>query len=208
MSRPVLTLVLALLPASCAAPAPQQEGPFPVAPGSKLYGRQVNFGIGLRSFDDEGFGKLDEQVALTLDYAEPIGYEHVLLEGGLHYSQEDTSQRDAMNMVQRVKAETLELSVGLNASVLVGRMRPYAGLGASMLFLNLRGLDDTSGTVFEDDETTIGGYLKGGLLFQISRTSHIGVELRHFEGGDVNLEGTELETTSDQLVFVFGSRLR
>ena len=196
---------LALLLAGCSYTGTRQEGVFEAVPRSAVHGRQLNFGSGFRSFEDEDFGELDDQIVITLDFCEPMGYEHVRLEGGLHYSQEEDDQLDSGGMRRRLKGESYEISAGINASGLLGKLRPFVGLGISMLFLNLRAIDDGSGTIFDEDDVTMGGYVKAGLLFQISRTSHMGVEFRHFEGGDASLAGADLSTGYDQVVFVFGT---
>lgn len=211
----LLLLVLVLAP-SCAAqrraptslPARQLEhDPFESLTELAIKGRQLQFGVGLRGYTDEDFGKLDDQVALALDYCEPMGFERLRLEGGIHYTHDEADDSRSGGEDVRLSASTLELSAGVNWSVLVGRLRPYVGGGAALQFLNLRGLDDESDTVFDDDDASVGGYLKAGIAFQVSRTSHIGLELRHFEGGDVDLDATELGTSYDQVMMVFGTAL-
>jgi hypothetical protein len=202
-----LPLVLVIALASCAAPSIQaqpRQDPFRAPPPLAVYGRQVSFGVGLRTFEDEDFGELDDQVAWTLDYCEPMQAGALRLEGGMHYSYDDASGTSGGEDV-RLKSKTFELSVGVNLSQLAGRFRPYMGIGASLLFLELRALDEDVDVLFDDDELTVGGYAKAGLLFQVTRTSHLGVEFRHFEGGDVTLDGQDLGTSYDQLLFVLGT---
>lgn len=189
--------------ASCAA-APQLDDPFAGPIDLAVLGRQLNFGAGVRSYEDGAFGRLDSPIVLALDYCEPMGLESVRLEGGIHYTYDEADGRSGGQDV-RLRGETVELSAGLNYSYLLQRMRPYLGLGASFAFLNLRGIDEDVDTVFDDDDVTVGGYAKAGILFQISRTSHVGVEFRHFEGGEVTLDGTDLGTNYDQFVLVFGT---
>lgn len=209
MPRILLCLALLTSCASTRAPRPAQDAhdPFPSLTALAVEGRQVQFGIGLRRYDDEDFGRLDDQVALALDYCEPMGFERLRLEGGIHYTHDEADGTSSGGDDVRLSASTLELSAGVNWSVLLGRLRPYVGGGAALQFLNLRGLDDESDTVFDDDDATVGGYLKAGLAFQVSRASHVGFELRHFEGGNADLDGTELGTSYDQLLMVFGSTL-
>jgi hypothetical protein len=186
------------------AAVPVGQDPFPALTDLALHGRQLNFGAGLRSYADEDFGGLDDQVALVLDYCEPMGLDSLRLEGGLHFTYDEADGTSSSGDV-RLHGQTLELSVGVNYSVLAGRARPYVGLGGSLAWLDLRGLDDDLDVVFDDTDAAVGGYVKGGLLFQVTRTSHVGVELRHFEGGDVSLDGSELGTSYDQFLFVFGT---
>jgi len=211
-----LLLPLLALGASCAArpsarePSPvlqAEHDPFSSLSELAVKGRQLQFGVGLRSYVDEDFGKLDDQVALALDYCEPMGFERLRLEGGIHYTHDEADDSRSGGEDVRLSATTLELSAGVNWSILVGRLRPYVGGGAALQFLNLRGLDDESDAIFDDDDAAVGGYLKVGLAFQVSRTSHIGFEVRHFEGGDVELDATELGTSYDQLLMVFGTSL-
>jgi opacity protein-like surface antigen len=203
-----LSVVFAAL-ASCAAPARapatvQGRDPAQVPPELAAYDRQVTFGAGLRSMEDEDFGELDGQFALTLDYCEPIDLGALRLEGGMHYSYDDAHGTSGGESV-RLHGRSFELSLGLNLSHLLGRVRPYVGVGVALLHLDLRGIDEDVDLVFEDEEATVGGYAKGGLLFQVTRTSHLGFEFRHFEGGDVSLDGADLATGYDQFLILLGT---
>jgi len=168
-----------------------------------LTGRQVNFLAGLRTHDDPDFGRLDDPIVLAVDYAEPMGLGPLRLEGGLHYTY-DEGDGTSMGQDVRLKGRGLEFSAGLNLAQMFGRLRPYVGLGGSLQFVNLRGVS-SSGTLFDDDDAAVGGYAKAGLLLQVSQTSHVGVEVRHFVGGDVTLDETDLTLDYDQIVFVFGT---
>ena len=196
-------LASCVVPAGPLTPWQERDAP-PPSPKLAMYGRQLNFGAGMRAFEDEGFGALNDQFALTLDYCEPIDLGALRLEGGMHYSYDESTGTSGGQTVG-LRGRTFELSVGLNVSQLIGRLRPYFGFGASLLFLHQHGIDEQDGLVFEDEDLTAGGYVKAGLLFQVTRTSHLGVELRHFEGGDVVLDGADLATGYDQLLFLFGT---
>lgn len=188
---------------SCAA-APQRADPFHTVNRTTPGLRQLSFGAGSRLYQDENLGKLDNPILLALDYCEPFGFERLRLEGGLHYTYDEADDTSGGNDV-RLKGETLELSAGLNGFLRLGRLRPYAGFGGSLQFLNLRGVDTASSTLFDDDDAVFGGYVKGGILFDISPVSHFGVEYRHFEGGDASLDGSTIGTGYDQFLLVFGT---
>ena len=207
MSMRSLVLWLASALAGCVVPVRtvdlrQDEA----APGGELTtrGRQLNFGAGQRSYEDEDFGALDDQFALALDYCEPMGLGPLRLEGGMHYSWDEATVTSGGQQTH-LDAWTFELLVGANLSHQIGRFRPYVGAGAALLFLDVRGVDDDVDFLFDDGEGTIGGYVKAGLLFQVRPGSHLGLELRHFEGGDVELDGTELDSSHDELLIVFGT---
>ena len=98
--------------ASCAAFV--QGGELP-AEDPAPSGRQSNFLVGLRSFEDDGFGRLDDQIYFGLDYCAPIGPEPVRLEGGVHYSFDTANDALASGEGVELEAETLELSAGFRA---------------------------------------------------------------------------------------------
>jgi opacity protein-like surface antigen len=169
-----------------------------------VHGRQLSFGLGARSFEDDDFTRLDDQTAFTLDYCEVLGLGALRLEGGLHYASDDDESTLAGQEVDS-RSEVFEPSVGLNYTLRVGRLRPYVGLGVGLQFLEVRGIDEAGQDVFDDDDVAAGAYWKGGLLLQVTPTSHVGVEYRHLEGQDVRLDGTDLDTSYDQLLIVFGT---
>ena len=208
MSKRAHLTWLALALAGCAAPVythdrrRAEESEFPRELLTR--GRQLNFGLGQRSFEDEDFGALDDQFALALDYCEPMGLGPLRLEGGMHYSWDEATVT-AGGQETHLDGWTFELLVGANVSHQLGRLRPYVGAGAALLFLDVRGVDDDVDFLFDDGEGTLGGYVKVGLLFQVREHSHLGLELRHFEGGEVTLDGTDLDTSHDELLIVFGT---
>ncbi len=197
-------LALAFIATGCAASQGEKEDPYirPLAEGE--IGRQFDCSIGLREFEDSAFGRLDGPVVFALDYCEPIGLERVRLEGGLQYTYDEADGTSAGQGV-RLKGETFEVSAGLNYMYVFGRVRPYLGFGGSILSLDLRGIDEDVDLVFDDDDLTAGGYAKAGVLLQISPKSHLGLEYRHFEGGEASLDGTDLSTNYDQFLVVFGT---
>ena len=104
-----------------------------------------------------------------------------------------------------MKVQDYELSLGLNYATLLGRMRPYVGFGMGVQFLNLRGVDDERNIEFDDKDTSVGGYLKVGLLLQVTHAAHVGFEIRHLEGSDVTFDGVHIGTSYDQVLLVFGT---
>ena len=182
----------------------QEPEPAPPSPTVASHGRQLTFGFGSRGLDDEDFERIDDQAVFTLDYCEVLGLGALRLEGGAHWA-EDDAHVTVMGQDARLESETWELSLGLNYSVLLGRLRPYVGLGASLQFLEVDGFDEATASAFDDDDVAPGGYVKAGLLLQVTRNSHAGVEFRHLEGGSVRIDGTSLDTDYDQVLLVLGT---
>jgi len=198
-------LVLAALATlGCAASPSQDLDPVRPPSGPIVLARQLSFGAGVLSYEDEGFGDLDDQRVFTIDYCEPMELGALRLEGGLHWAYDDSHETVGGQDV-RLRGRTFDASVGVNLSQSFGRLRPYFGVGGSLLFLELRAVDEATDTVFDDDEVTAGAYAKAGMLFQVTRTAHVGIEFRHFEGGDVTLEGADLDTSNDEILFLLGT---
>jgi hypothetical protein len=197
--------IFALLGVGCASAARQGFGNDPFVSAERaLVGHQLSFNPGLRSFVDDDFGRIQEQLSLSLDYIEPMGLGPLRLEGGLHYSY-DEADGTFQGQDVRLRGRDFELSAGVNYSFFVWRFRPYVGAGAAYQFFNLSGIDEEANTEFDDDDGALGGYVKAGVLFQTTHTSHVGLEVRHFEGGEATLDGTDLDSSYDQVALVFGS---
>lgn len=205
--RPVLLAGLGAALCACAADGPrvprQETGPEPLSGPVASHGRQLSFGFGARSLDDENLEDIDDQTVFAIDYCEVLGLGALRLEGGAHWA-EDDARATVMGQEVRLESETWELSLGLNYGLLLGRLRPYVGLGASVQFLELDGFDQAAGSAFDDDEVAPGVYLKAGLFLQVTQGSHVGLEFRHLEGASVRIDGTSLDTDYDQFLLVLG----
>jgi len=205
MSRAGLWLLAGWLTGWLTGCAGAGSGEEPLPPEElALRGRQSTILVGLRSFEDGGFDRLDDQLELGVDFLQPIGLRHLRLEGGLHYSFDEANGTEVGGDGVELHSETYELTTGLNAAVLWRRLRPYLGVGGSLLLVNLRGLD-ASDEVFRDEDVTVGGYVKAGLLLQVSGSVHVGFELRHLEAGELSLGDDDLDGSYDQVVLVFGT---
>ena len=171
-----------------------------------VHGRQLNFGAGVRSFEDEELRPARRPIVLTLDYCEPMGLEPAAPRGrpALHLRRGTTTRSGGQDV--RLKGETFEPSAGLNYSFLLsGACGPTRASAPRSCSSTCAGSTRTWTAVFDDDDATVGAYVKAGRLLQVSPTSHVGVEFRHLEGGDVSLDGTDLDTGYDQVVLVFGT---
>ena len=205
--RSVLLAGLVAALNACAADGPrvprQDTGPALLSGPLATHGRQLSFGVGARSLDDEAFEDIDDQTVFAIDYCEVLGLGALRLEGGAHWA-EDDARATVMGQDVRLESETWELSLGLNYGLLLGRLRPYVGLGAAVQFLELDGFDQAAGSAFDDDEVAPGVYVKAGLLLQVTQGSHVGLEFRHLEGSSVRIDGTSLDTDYDQFLLVLG----
>ncbi len=198
--------MLGLVLAGCSAAPRENHDEEPALSPDALAerGRQLNLAFGLRSFDEDDWENLADQALFVLDYAEPIQLGNVRLEGGLRYSCDDSGATLPGGERVELRAQTWEVSAGLNAGVLLGRLRPYVGAGGSLLFVDTKTLD-ASGDVDHGSDETAGGYAKAGLLLQISPKAHFGAEYRMLHAGEVSFGGEDADATSQELVLVFGT---
>lgn len=194
--------------ALCAGCITPDAGPEPWEPPTDR--RQSNFLVGVDSFEDDDLGRLDDQLLFALDYTEPVGLDPLRLEGGIHYSYDEASERLSTGMGERTRAEMLELSAGLLYTLEAPnvRLRPYAGLGASLFFVQLRALDEARDEVFRDSDATVGGYGKVGILFRASPTSHLGIEYRRGLGGVTSIDARDVDVDYHAVALVFGTNFR
>ena len=100
-----------------------------------------------------------------------------------------------------------EGSVGLRWNLEDGAtgLRPYVGAGGSLIWAELAGDSGTS-RVTEDD-TTLGTYLKAGILFGLPGFHHIGVEVRRLDAGVLTFTGGEANADSLEVLLIFGTGL-
>jgi len=207
MGKPIgAVFVLLGLSAGCIGPAQDDPNRTEIPEEElALRGQQSNVVVGLRSFEDDGFQNMDDQLALAIDYGVPIGLPSLRLEGGLHYSFDETSGELSNGGGEDLETYTIEFSLGPNVSVLAGRFRPYVGVGGSALFVQQRAIDRVADDVVSDNDITWGGYLKAGVLYQFAHTAHIGLEYRRLQAKDVTLNGEDVEGTYDQIALVVGA---
>ncbi len=200
-----LRFLLALLPgvASCQA-LPQEEVLLPsrferkAAPPDAH--KELKATVGVREFDDGAWDPLESQVDFGLDFAERIERTFLWLEGGLATSYDRTTVT-VMGERVGIDAQTFEASAGLMVpfDFEALRLRFYVGAGASLFFADVESRTETS----SDYDTTLGGYAKAGVLLRISDATFIGVQVRRFEGAELQFEDFDADPDSDQLSVVF-----
>lgn len=139
------------------------------------------FQVGHRIFqDDDLFGPVDSAAAVGLEYsrvrADGLGFELGLLGSlGVDDGQDDPN----------VIGVAAELYGGVRKAFDLGRFRPYAGAGATVLLVDIN--DDSGPQVPDDQDASLGVYLHGGVLYPVSETTSVGVDLRYVGGTSLDL---------------------
>ena len=165
--------------------------------------RQISFLAAYRDFTDgDLWDRVDAETALGIDYAHEVsnglGFELGTI-GSL-----GTRSGEAGNV--DVTGASAELYGGAryffrNDS----RWLPYVGGGLSGI---LAGVDnDQGGEVADDQDFTIGLYLRGGVQYQVNNTLFLAADLRTLLGTDLELETVSGDADYFQLGLSFGFRL-
>ena len=195
-------LLLPLTLAACASTPASSGLPHDHALDSPI--RQVNAVVGARELDGAPWDAFDPLLSLGADFTEEWNSRALFLEGGLHYGRDKIHLDGESGDRVEATVEVVELSAGLLLEWPRGEtwLRPYAGAGGSVLFVQAELEDDDSRST---DDATFGFYWKVGVLVPVSFESHVGVELRSLDAGRVSTEFADADIDSLQIGIVFGA---
>jgi opacity protein-like surface antigen len=174
--------------ASCSAVAPAQQN---VGVGRD---NRVSIYLGQRSLDEDDWEPIDDQAMLGFEYVReqsgaPIGFEIGLMFSG---DEDDILGTD-------IEGATAEIYGGVRKTFGSDVVRPYIGGGLSLVSarVDIEGLGD-------DDDTTFGGYLHGGVGFQVSDLIVLGLDLRFLFGSDFDIGGLDVGSEYMQAALFLG----
>ena len=216
MKLPVLAGSLLLV--SCAAapttqpssafsgPAPESTPPpavsqpaqdDPIDFGNEVNENRLSVYLGQRTLTDDGFwGSLEEQPVFGIEYAHEGENSSVGWVIGLSGAAEEKRIGGT-----DVEAETGEIYGGIVKSFPsgTGLWRPYIGGGVSYLTTEL---ESGGGSV---DDSSIAGYLHGGLAVHLTKSFFLGIDARMVFGSDISLVGlTDNDVDYEQLTGFLG----
>lgn len=169
-----------------------------------MAGGDANLFIGWKSIDDDAFEStgVDDQpefgVAVSLDFEWPV----VLAIDLLSSSDDSTRTIPATFPVQQTTdVDTLELDIGVRKFWKKGRARPYIGGGLAFIQLDAKQTTLTTilgntvaDTLIDDDDTGIGVWVNGGVLWTFDKGFNIGVDARFSDAdGDLSAKGFSSE---------------
>ena len=185
MANPVaiLALAVALAATSCA-----------VTPRYPEDAMRVAVLVGGRVLDDD-VEPLDEQPMVGLEIDSMATDPAWRYELGLSYSTDDDTEggSDAELSMWEAYAGVRWLVLGPR------RLRPYVGGGFSFAVTEL----DVSGVGTPSDQS-IGGYLHGGVTYDLTRHVFVGIDVRARLGQDFRLDSVELDGFQQQAAVVLG----
>ncbi len=189
---------------------PHEAGRYERAP----YGR-IAFMLGRRSLDDVYFespvvagaggpgSSVDDPGVVGIEFSQIPAPGMLGFEFGVQFA--NARENDQFN--RDTELSQAELYLGARAEFGRERVRPYIGGGGVLLSSTLLQESGTFATDPEVDDTAFGGYLHGGIQFDVSDYMFLGVDYRRVFGQDYNFDGIDVDSSYGQLSVVLGLTL-
>lgn len=162
----------------------------------------LQFLLGWRELDDTFWAPVEDQGVVGFEFQSHhptwgLGVE-IGANGGLGF--EDNVQNTGIDL----ESTTAELYGGLRYTLDLDRFHPYVGTGVSMVYAEVEGI--TGPFVVRDDDTSVAGYVHGGLLFDVADNVNTGFDVRYLYGSDIELLGIGGDADFFQLAWTIGAR--
>jgi len=143
--------------------------------------------LGLRSFSSEDWSPLEDQGLISLGYQLQPNDAAVSLDLGLSYSEDDRRIVIASAEQAKLRAGVWEASAGVHKEFGGPRwsVHPYCGVGLALLVINRRLADASDTELTVEDNASMAGYARAGLLWRIYPGAQVGLDLRFTSAGDV-----------------------
>ena len=182
-------LLLSLLTSCAATPGPRQEGPIYRRPTHR-----VGIYLGERDLDRDQYLPSDEQTSVGVEYSSqtpgyPVGFEVGFLSS---YESDNDGAGDDF------KVGVWEAFWGIRKTWGSQHVHPYLGGGVSLVTVGVE--TDDLGRDDDDDDTSLAGYVHGGVMFHLSEIVYFGLDVRTLVGSDIDIRSTNIED-ADYLQF-------
>ncbi len=172
---------------------------------------RVGIHLGGRQLETLDFEPTDELGVFGVDFVQVRPPGNLGLEFGLMFAYDEENNVTLPNSsVGDLELSQAEIYVGARSEFGDGPIRPYIGGGGTLLSAT-RTLSQGF-TEADDDDTTVGVYLHGGIQADINEVFSIGIDYRHVFGRDFEFDGAggtsfDVDSDYDQLTFVLGFNL-
>lgn len=185
---PLLPLLPLLLLASCKVAGREAEGNLNAAAAPN----RASFYLGSRAFDEDDWRPVGEQGVFGAEFAHRVST--VGWEVGVLGSRDETRSGG-----QKVEGTTNELYGGLRLEFGDQVVRPYLGVGVTLLGTKL----DVQGGP-DDDDGSVGAYGHVGFTVDVFPRAYVGLDARGVIASDVELNGVSRDTDYGQIALVLG----
>ena len=188
----------ALLLASCTSPrqasvppARVQGAGTPEKPAAgydapPMYVNRSALLVGHRGLEKDTWAPLENQRMAAIEISRLNARTGTGFEFGMSGSQDSETVG-----IRELEMFLLEFSAGFRVQMTEARLRPFVGLGGAVTYADVD-LDSSFGSDSESG-LALGGYVHGGIHFEIVRDMDLVLEVRQRVGQDVDLNGSELD---------------
>ncbi|HXU13412.1 MAG TPA: hypothetical protein VN898_15770 [Candidatus Binatia bacterium] len=164
----------------------------------------VNFGFGSRAMDDEDSWEPTEDqdvFGVTADFGARTWPLHMAVG---YYSSSDEGQLANFPVLGPVDldSEVSEMSLGVHKVWTVKNARPF--LGGGVTFVDAEADVESVLGQADDDESSTGAYLEGGIFWRLGEAFNLGLQGRFVQGTDITLFDVEGDADYFQIGALIG----
>lgn len=193
-----IAALLVALPALGACSSIPTAASLPVESHTEAVAADVtNFSVlvGLRSLDEDDWKPVEDQLAIGVEVDQYDPNDAFGWEVGIQYSSDDGSV-----LGTDVGGSMTEFSFGIRKTFMTsGRFHPYLGGGLAAV----RAESDITGGSSDQDNSP-GGYVHGGVYWNVGQNLNIGFDVRSLLFTDITLNGVDANSDYVQYAFVAG----
>ena len=173
---------------------------------------RITFLFGRGEFDEDNFEAADNLFNFGMEFNQVVEPGGLGFEFGFNIAGDEDDNVDLAPSgsfpggnfdVERFFAE---IYGGARAEFKLANFRPYIGGGGTLINVYER-----RGQSFfnrdDEDDTVFGGYVRGGVQYDLSESFFIGVDFRRVFGPNAELFGQDFDTDYSQLAFTLGLSL-
>ncbi|WP_419190935.1 outer membrane protein [Saltatorellus ferox] len=172
---------------------------------------RISFLFGRRDLLDDSIVAAERMYAFGVEFAQAVEPGTLGFEFGFHFAgdeEDNVSLPPSANFtggIFNVERDMAEVSAGVRAEFSRSNVRPYIGGGGTLINMSERRAQGFLEA--EDDDSTVGFYLHGGVQFDLSDVLFLGLDFRRVFGSQVDLFDDTYDTDYGQLSFVLGLSL-
>lgn len=160
--------------------------------------------IGGRGLDEDIWSPLEDQGVLGVEYDGAPVDSLIGLEAGIVGSVATEDVAVTGPAIVELRGAVFETYVGARLSP-PGRdpgLKPYVGAGVSLVSAAIEA--ESGSTVVDDDDSSLGGYVHGGLYYLAGSGLRVGLDVRGVFGTDMTLFGASGDADYAQVTVLIG----
>lgn len=154
--------------------------------------------VSQRFLDEGDLEPVDEHTAFALEYVENDPAKSIGFEAGIAHSEEDDTVLGI-----GVEAELLEVYLGVRKEIETSSgLVPY--IGGGLTYLNADLTASVGAASASDDDSSLGIYLRGGVLWDLTSNVYVGLDARLVVGTDLEIGGASGDADYEQIGVLLG----